>query len=373
MAACDSAQQVPALYALAKEFAVCDSWFSSMPGPTWPNRFFAMGASSGGLDSSPSNGTMAGWQLDGFRFPHGSIFDVLRYTGHPYRLYSDKSNEFAAHPNPVGGMFPIVSFLHGIHHSEIAGFDSFAADLKSSYPHRYTWIEPNYGDVLSGSYAGGSSQHPMDSLAAGDAMIAATYTAIRNSPLWETSLLIIAYDEHGGFYDHVAPPPAPSPDDDSGSGLNQHGFNFRQLGVRVPAVVVSPLIASNTIDHTVYDHTSILKTVENIVGVGSLTERDKAANDVQHLLSLPTARTDCPETVVANTHDLVQPTVESDDHLSIPDTGNPEGMLLTALKTELSLIPEGDLPARDLALARFDQLETRGEARDYLEEIASRI
>lgn len=373
MAACDSRAQVPALYSLAREFAVCDNWFSSMPGPTWPNRFFAMGASSGGLDDSPSTLQMIGWQAEGFKLPHGSIFDLLRVTGHPWRIYSDKSDSFSTNPSMSGGMFPIASFLHNVHHSEINDFKNLGTDLRSPYPYRYTWIEPNYGDVVSGSYRGGSSQHPMDSLAAGDALIAATYEAIRNSPVWETSLLVVVYDEHGGFYDHVAPPPAPSPDDSSGGRLNRHGFDFTQLGVRVPAVVVSPRVPANTVDHTVYDHTSILKTVEEVVGVGSLTERDKAAQHLLHLLSLETPRTDCPTSIGVTNSKRPPGGGETLDHAPLPDAGNVHGFLMTALKHELSLLPPDDVAAREAARNRVGQLETRGEAQAYLAGVAARL
>ena len=91
------------------------------------------------------------------------------------------------------------------------GFSTFQSDLQGPYPYTYTFIEPNYGDVYGGSYVGGSSQHPMDGVARGEALIKATYEAIRNSPLWYRSLLIVTYDEHGGFYDSGKPGPAPNP------------------------------------------------------------------------------------------------------------------------------------------------------------------
>jgi phospholipase C len=116
----------------------------------------------------------------------------------------------------------------------------------------------------NGSYAGGSSQHPKDDVTAGEALIKATYEAIRNSPIWPNSLLIITYDEHGCFYDSVAPGPAPAPADNAGSNFNQHGFTFMQYGVRVPARIVSPLIPKGTVNHTIYDHASIPATLERL-------------------------------------------------------------------------------------------------------------
>src|SRR5262249_34860251 len=116
----------------------------------------------------------------------------------------------------------------------------------------------------------------------------------RQSPHWEHSLLLITFDEHGGFYDHVAPPSAVPPGDTITADYVQQGFQFDQLGVRVPAIVVSAYTPRNVIDHTVYDHTSMLKTIEELFGMRSLTARDRAASSCLHLLALATPRTDAP-------------------------------------------------------------------------------
>ena len=107
---------------------------------------------------------------------------------------------------------------------------------------------------------------------------------------WEKSALLIVFDEHGGFYDHVVPPAAVPPGDTITQNYVKTGFQYDQLGVRVPALVISPLVARGTVDHTVYDHTSMLATVEHLFGLPNLTERDKAAADFLHLFSLPTPR-----------------------------------------------------------------------------------
>src|SRR5580700_10788175 len=127
-------------------------------------------------------------------------------------------------------------------------FNDFAKDVENpSYPWLYTFIEPNYGDILNGTYEGGTSQHPLDGVAHGEALIKTVYESIRKSPHWNKSLLIVTWDEHGGFYDHVAPPSAVAPGDAGpGSTYNKHGFTFEQLGVRVPAVVVSPWIPAES-------------------------------------------------------------------------------------------------------------------------------
>lgn len=249
--------QLPVLYQLATEFALCDQWFSSLPGPTWPNRFFVHGASSAGLDHSPSTPQMGGWEVPGFGFvyPHGSIYDLLTTHNCNYRLYNDNNDQFSDDPVPTPSLNPgaiaQVSSLKGITALDVNSFSHFASDLQGPYPYQYTFIEPHYGDVAFGTYTGGSSQHPMDDVYGGEGLIKATYEAIRNSPLWNSSVLIITYDEHGGYYDSFAPGQAVAPADSPPAGLNQYGFTFQQYGVRVPAVVVSPLIPQNLpVDHT---------------------------------------------------------------------------------------------------------------------------
>src|SRR5581483_3305050 len=123
--------------------------------------------------------------------------------------------------------------------------------------------------------------------------------AIRNSPHWERSVLLICFDEHGGFYDHVPPPAAVPPGDTMTDSYIEHHFQYDQLGVRVPAIVISPLVRRGVVDHTLYDHTSMLASVERLFGMKPLTKRDAAANDFLHLFSLDTPRDDAPTTLDA--------------------------------------------------------------------------
>lgn len=356
---CFSPGQLPVLNALAKSFAVCDSWFASMPGPTFPNRFFACAASSGGLDHSPTSAELLTWETAfGFQFTNGTIFDALgQKSATGWRIYA-------------GDSFPMATALHGIHHASVVDFSAFASDIANQdYPWLYTWIEPNYGDVTGGTYTGGNSQHPLDGVTQGEALIKATYEAIRNSPHWDTSLLIVTWDEHGGFYDHVAPPrnAVPPGDTQPGSKYNQYGFTFGQYGVRVPAVVVSPLIPANVVDHHLYDHASIPATVEAAFGLRPLTARDAAANTVLPLLSLSTPRTDAPTTLP-----MPLRLVASKARQRIPkpsatvDSGNLPGILLAAMRLDLELSPSSDAHA---ILARVQAIQTRGQAAQYVKEL----
>ena len=360
-----TAEQLPVLNDLARNFAVCDGWHASLPGPTFPNRLFAMGASSAGLDHSPATAELLTWEtFDGFEFPHDSIFDAVKtkFGNDGWRIYA-------------GSGFPLVSALKGINLADIRGVDHLANDLKvGPYPYRFTWIEPDYGDVVFGTFRGGTSQHAMDNVAGGEKLIKQVYEAIRNSPLWESSLLIVTWDEHGGFYDHVLPGKAVAPIARPSPKYNKYGFTFRQLGVRVPAVVVSPRIVRGVIDHRSYDHSSIPKTIEMAFGLESLTQRDAVANSAGALLTLPAARNDTPETLPspAPTGELASPTPKLGDNSGEEsvDNGNLPLFLHVAMRHELAISHPDQKQA---ILGRVQAIKTRAQAAQYISEIKARI
>jgi len=383
MACFNTQAQLPVLYQLATQFAVCDQWFSSLPGPTWPNRFFVHGASSAGLDHSPTTREMAEWEtVDGFVYPNGSIFDSLNRAGIRWRTYNDNNNIYSDQPSlgSIAGGIAQVSAIKNVQLWNVNSLSDFASDLQGQYPYKYTFIEPNYGNVTSGTYQGGSSQHPMDDVAGGENLLAAVYEAIRNSPIWNTSVLIILYDEHGGFYDSVAPGPAVPPNDSSSNNLNRYSFVFNQFGVRVPAVVVSPWIARGTVDHTVYDHSSVPGTLQSLFpGLSSLTDRDKAASNVVRLLSMATPRLDCPTSLSrpAMPMAMLRPPITAErqaalDLEPVPESGNLPGFLGIMLKTDIEL-SSGTPEERAAAIARFKSVRTRGQARAYVESVMQKV
>jgi phospholipase C len=377
---------LPVTYKLATEFAVCDHWFSSMPGPTWPNRFFVHGASSAGLDDTPSSYCIQLWEnVTGFVYPNGSIYAALGQAGIPYALYQDYTSDFLsmfnAHPEAGdrSGAVAQVAALADVALVRVNSLEDFADDLQGLYPYPYTFIEPHYGDPASNSYVGGSSQHPKDGTRAGELLLSYVCKSISQSLYWATSLVIITYDEHGGFYDSVAPKAATPPGDNPPPGYNQHGFTFDLYGVRVPAVIVSPLIPAGTVNNTVHDHSSILRTVENLFGLAPLTQRDANANDLLHLTSLDTPRTDIDMKldIPPRTGPPARPAVSPEERARLdaeplPQKGNLLGTLHIVRKTEFEL--SGRTPAERAAIeARFKAIRTRGEARAYIASVMAKV
>ena len=373
MACFNTSVQLPILYELSTQFAVCDHWFCSLPGPTWPNRFFVHGASSNGLIDSPSDEELIEWEspVDKFTYPNGSIYDRLRTEEIGFGLFHDTVG-------PPEGWLSQVAAIKGLSMLNLDSLDNFVKRVQgSNYIDSYTFIEPNYGDIFN-TYDGGSSQHPVDGVARGEQLIKTVYEAIRgNEALWERSMLIITYDEHGGFYDHAVPPGVAQGvvgPGDGGNKYNPNGFLFNQLGPRVPAVIISPWIQPQ-VDKTVYDHTSVLRTVEKLLGLEHLTERDHKANDVLHLVG-EVLRTNCPLKLGQPAPEPVRPTITAEQQLlldqqPLPPKGNHMGFLAIAAATDHEL--SGGTPAEHAAItAKVRSIKTIGEARTYVRSVVAR-
>ncbi len=259
---------LPILSGLARGFAVCDYWFSSVPTETFPNRAFLCTATSQGhMDDSESKFTSR--SIFGLLSAHNLSWSIYGYSNPPLTRFNFPDTTDAAE-------------------SHFGVFHNFQAAAAAGTLGAYTFLEPSWG-------SSGNSQHPNYDVALGEQLIHDVYYALRNGPGWNQTLLIVTYDEHGGCYDHVAPPTtAVAPDSSAG----EFGFDFTRFGLRVPAVLVSPLIAAGTVFRpggTVpLDHTSILKTVETRWGLTPLTARDAAAPDVGDVLSLAQPRIDDP-------------------------------------------------------------------------------
>lgn len=316
-------EDIPVIVQLAREFAICDDWYSSMPGPTWPNRLFFHAASAAGMDDSPSGfDSTADVLAAGILFDNGTIFDLLDSANIEWSVYE-------------GDHFPQVKALSGMDVTTIASnfhdMDDFEEHLGNGSIANYVFIEPDYGDDITGNtYRCGNSQHPLDDVTGGERLIKRVYEAIRNSPVWEQSLLIITYDEGGGFYDHRCPGKTVHPGDSvTDDTNNHHNFDFTQLGVRVPAIVCSPWIPRNIIDHRPYEHSTVPATIERLWGLPNLTDRDAHASDLTSLLSLAAPRTDAVTQLV----DAATPELDCGDNAPAKQSGaavrpRPQGITL---------------------------------------------
>jgi phospholipase C len=243
---------VPVYDHLTEQFAVCDRWFASVPGATLPNRLYALsGAAAGSRDDRPSylpplyhqpsfirhlDAHQVTWRWYSFdpgtlrladvhyRLGHHQRFGYFSKTGLPWKTIFDISC------NPK-----IPSFLE----------DAAAGTLRS-----VSWIDPAFTNFNPLGFPV-NDDHPMADIKDGQDLVLAIYDALAASPQWDRSLLVIVYDENGGFYDHVRPPQA----------VDDEPEMFGSYGVRVPAIIVSPWIEPRTVSHTLFDHTSIIKTI----------------------------------------------------------------------------------------------------------------
>lgn len=284
---CFTPDQLPVLNFLAQQFAICDRWFSSVPGPTWPNRFFALAATSWGLDHSPSDlESIEASLLDGAKYGNGNDSVFTRLAPNQWLI---------AH-----GDMPQAWAIKGVdaHSARLSTHEDFFSALASgNLDASFVFIEPRYDPV--GNFAGGESMHPCGDVRAAEALVERVYNALVSSPYWEESVLLIVFDEHGGFFDHVIPDasyvagmPALAPC--APTGLTKRGFRFDRFGCRVPALVISPYVKQATIDHTFYEHASIPKTLARIIGQDGTplldTPRFAQAADFASVLTLSAPR-----------------------------------------------------------------------------------
>jgi phospholipase C len=267
-----ASDSLPVLQGLAREFVVCDHWHASVPGPTWANRFFLLSGTSRGFVEMPSTGNLDPL----FRsYSQETLFDRLDSVKRSWKIYHDGI------PQSI-----VLSRLHnrfGNYH-EMDRFIQDCAGFADSFP-EFSFIEPRYFGSRE------NSQHPPSNIFAGEALLASVYQALRsNQALWESTLLVVTYDEHGGFYDHLTPGAALSPDT-----LNSE-YAFNRLGVRVPTLLISPWLNRGLLQQT-YDHTSLLKHLAVKWGFPPLGNRAAAAADFAdewRPLLRTTPRTDVP-------------------------------------------------------------------------------
>jgi phospholipase C len=282
--------KLPVLQTLARSYAVFNGWFASIPGPTICNRAFAHYGTSFGQVS-----------MDMFyvKEPYKSIYERLLAAGRTTKLY---------YYDTASSTMEVVNLLKN--QPQIFGtYQQFLTDCAAGKLPDYSFVEPNYIDHVGegGGEELASDQHPDHDVQAGEVFVGTIYNAIRQNPdLWKSTALLIVYDEHGGIYDHV-PPPDCTPDGFHANVADTGGvpFAFDRLGVRVPAILISPWVANATVvpgpedpvKGRAFEHASIPATVTSqfIGPYDNRSPREKAANTFLDLLT-DTMRpdADCP-------------------------------------------------------------------------------
>ena len=312
--------EIPFYYSMAAQFAINDRYFASVLGPTFPNRAYLVAATSFGHLTTSDTFPPAG----GYKPITGTIFDLLEKNGVSWADYfQDAPQGGAFRPfGPTGvdrHFFPLALFL-----AQARGVPG-VGELPS-----VSFVDPNFG--LFG-ITHENDEHPPTDIQRGQAYVSQVVSAVRNGPFWKDSVIFITYDEHGGYYDHVAPPPArqgqqPTPDGISpgqcadlsnpplslqpGGGAEcSHNLlsttdtttidaaqlcpafaanptgpypeecaTFNQLGVRVPLLAISAFSKQHYVSHTVGDHTSLLAFIEQrFLSTGSVSEDQQGDSD----------------------------------------------------------------------------------------------
>ncbi|WP_298419365.1 alkaline phosphatase family protein [uncultured Kordia sp.] len=327
---CFTPESVNVLSTLAKEFAVFDHWFCSVPSQTWCNRAFWHAAASGEFVINPigeeiplevsilhpiqSIKNLVG-NGEAFRqwtksvWSQKSLFDLMKEKGITYNIYAEQVSltQFITgsrslvytvekpNPNfdPRNAQDMSIITESKVHiktpsPGSNSPLDPFFDDINNKTLPQYSFIEPKFLNEHN-------DQHPssVDSslfgetragtVLLGEKLIWDVYEAIKNSDTYrDNTLLIITYDEHGGCFDHVPPPKAVPP---KANMVGEKGFKFDRLGVRVPMVMVSSHIEKNTIINDIFDHTSFIKTMCEKWEMDNLTDRDKNANSFSHVFS----------------------------------------------------------------------------------------
>ncbi|KAL3688759.1 hypothetical protein R1sor_015068 [Riccia sorocarpa] len=283
---CFNMKKIPITAALAREFALCTRWYAGLPTSTQPNRFC--------IHSTTSHGAVSNVTLDLIKgFPQKTIFESVEESGKSFKIY---------YQNIPATLF--LSRLRNVKYLDnFTPYDNFQKDAKAGKLPNYAVIEQKY---FESALIKANDNHPPHDVRLGEALIKEIYETLRASPKWNETLFIITYDEHGGLYDHKAPPSVGIPNPDGLVGPEPDKFNFDRLGVRVPTILISPWIKRNTLvgepsgptPTSHYEHSSIAATLKKMFNLKSfLTKRDEWAGTFEGVLSLSQPRTDCPLTL----------------------------------------------------------------------------
>ena len=241
--------EIPNYWEYARRYVLCDAFFSSLAGPSEPNHLYTVAAKSGGLVNNPPP------NIDGqdgvYTFP--TMAELLEQSHVSWKYYDEKPNP-RRHSlwNPMPGFRQFQQSPELMSH--LVGLNQFYQDAKSGKLPEVCWIVPTLID----------SEHPPADSACGMRHVTDLVNAIMRSDAWKDTVIILTWDDYGGFYDHVAPP-----------SVDQFGY-----GPRVPTLVISPFARPGFICHTHFDFTSPLKLIEERFGLKPLTSRDGSARDM---------------------------------------------------------------------------------------------
>ena len=371
--------KLPVVTTLARKYAVFNRWFSSLPGPTIPNRAFAhFGTSFGHTDMN----------VFYVREKYLSVYERMQNAGRTAKIYY-----YDQQSSTIG-----VVFLLKTQPQLFGTYDQFLSDCGAGTLPDYCFIEPNYTDHdTDDGEALASDEHPDHDVQAGEEFVASVYNAVRSSPVWNNTALLIVYDEHGGIFDHV-PPPSCTPDEFSDPTT---GFKFDRLGVRVPAIlvspwvpegaVISPLNADGTVDGPrVFEHASIPNTVTDffIGDYDARTDREKKSETFLDLLSLPEPRTDAFTFNIGGSAAAAHARVlgaaagagaaPSANAISIPKATaaiNPDRPLSGLLRDHVDQLhtAELSLPLDQQTDIDVQTIRTEGEASEYIRRVTAKL
>ncbi|MBS1847890.1 MAG: hypothetical protein JST73_06385 [Actinobacteria bacterium] len=259
-------EDLPFYNSLAQTFPICDRWFCSVLGQTFPNRRYLQAATSMGIVSTNINEVLATPDA-----PNGVIWDRLNDAEITWKDYAVDLPDILLFPN-----------FYNANKTHVFTFDDFLQDCVAGTLPQVSIVSPGTTKW--------SEERP-DDIQLGEAYSSTIVNAIMESPNWSSTALFFMYDEHGGYYDHVPPPAAPAPDAIAPRITvppDQPG-GFDRYGMRVPGFVISPFSRANYVSHVVHDHTSVLKFIETKWNLEAMTYRDANADDLLDCLDFATA------------------------------------------------------------------------------------
>jgi len=271
-------------YGLYHTFATGDHYFASLLGPTFPNRFYLLAGTSFGHIRNDLPGPTG--------FDQPTVFNLLDAAHVSWKVYYSQI-AFA----------DIFAYVRNHAPGNVVPMSDYYADAAAGRLPEVSFIDP----IFVAANTVENDEHPPSNVQVGQNFTSGVINALFQSPNWSSSALFLTYDEHGGFYDHVAPPPAPVPD--GIAPLLQPGdvpAAFDRYGIRLPVVVVSPYSRPRAVSNTVHDHTSILRFIERRFDLPSLTNRDAHANPMLEFFDFHQAAFATPPSLPAATIDAAQ-------------------------------------------------------------------